>query len=274
MSDLKYAGRIIRDTGFTSTHVVKVDQNRLEDFFAVDCTWFWRSEPNQIVDGTRISDANQVIALVGADPANPPSLAAEMTVWLDGQKHTLTRSSLIFVPAGVPFGPVEINHLEHPICYAAIGMRPDPKAVKDPAVKPVILAQTKEKAIKPPAQVKRTSRITNILHLEDDMAKGSFYVNINWQYEGYGQAPMEVHEHEWPELICMLGCDPEHPHDLGGVYSMDLGGETHYITKSSLICIPAHTPHCPWKFLQVTQPTLTITASPSGLYYSSEKNQW
>jgi hypothetical protein len=224
LSYFKYANRIITDTGFESTHVMKVDQNRLEDFFSVDCTWFWRSNPNQLVDGTRISDCNQVIALVGANPEDPFSLGGEMTIGVDGKKQILDKSSLVFVPAGVPFGPVQINHMEHPICQAAIGMRPDPMAVKDPAIKPVILSQTKEKAIKPPTPEKRTISVTNILHMENDMAKGSFYVNINWQFEGHGQAPMGVHDHEWPELIALAGCDPEHPHDLGGTFSMDMDG--------------------------------------------------
>jgi hypothetical protein len=275
LPNLKYADRIITDTGFESSHILKVDQNRLKDFFSVDCTWFWRSNPDQIVDGNRISDCNQVIGLVGADPADPFSLAGEMTVWVDSKKNLLNKSSLIFVPAGVPFGPLQINHMEYPIFYTIIGVRPDPKVVRDKSLpRYTIISETKEKAIKPPTPPKRTLKSTNILHMEDDMAKGSFYVNLNWFYEGYGQAPAEVHDHEWEELISMFGCDPEHPYDLGGTFSMDLAGETHYISKSSLICIPAHVKHCPWKFLQVNKPTLTMTASPSGLYYSSEKNKW
>ena len=274
MTNLKYAGRIITDTGFESTHVVKVDQNRLKDFFSVNCTWFWHSNPNQIVDGTRVSDYNQVIGLVGANPEDPFGLAGEMTVWIDAEKDILNKSSLIFIPAGVPFGPVQINHMEYPIFYTSIGVRSDPNAKRDPSIKPVIVSQTKEKSIKPATPPQRTLKAVNILHMEDDMAKGSFYVNLNWFYEGYGQTPAEVHDHEWTELISMYGCDPERPYDLGGTFSIDLDGETHYLSKSSLICIPAHVKHCPWKFLQVNKPTLTMTASPSGLYYSSEKNRW
>jgi len=41
-----------------------------------------------------------------------------------------------------------------------------------------------------------------------------------------------------------------------------------------LVCIPAHVMHCPWKFIEVIKPTLAFTASPSGMYYSSEKDKW
>jgi hypothetical protein len=272
LPNLKYANCIITDTGFKSTHVMKVDHNRLKDFFAVDCSWFWRSDPDQIIDGTRISEADQVIGFVGALPEDPPSLAGELTVWVDGEKNILKKSSLIFVPAGVPFGPVQINHMEQPICYITIGVRPDAKEVRDPSLpRYTIVSRKKEQAVPRPRSL--TLKGTSILHMEDDMAKGSFYVDFVWLYEGYGQIG-EVHDHEWEELIAMTGCDPENPYDVGGTFSVDLAGEIHYINKSALICIPAHVMHCPWKFLEVKKPTLAFTASPSGKYYNSNKKQW
>ena len=275
MPDSKYSERLVTGVGFDATHVMKVDQNRLKDFFSVDCTWFWRSDPNQVVDEIRISEANQVIGLVGADPENPPSLAGEMTVWINGEKNTLNKSSLIFVPAGVPFGPVQINRMEHPIFYTSIGVRPNPNEKRDQSLpKYTIISETKEKAEAPPPPEKITSKGARILHIEDDMAKGAFYVDFVWLYEGYGGAPMGIHDHEWDELIAMTGCDPKHPYDVGGTYSIDLDGETYPIEKSTLICIPAHMMHCPWKFIEITKPTLAFTASPSGMYYSSEKDEW
>lgn len=273
MSNLKYSDCLITDVGFEATHVMKVDQNRLKDFFSVDCTWFWRSNPNQVVDGTRISDGNQVIGLIGADPENPFSLAGDITVWIDGEKNILGKSSLIFVPAGVSFGPVRIDHMEHPIFYTSMAVRPDPAEKRDPSLpRYTIISETKEKSVTPPPST--TMKSKRLLHIEDDMAKGSFYVDFVWLYEGYGQAPAEEHDHEWGELIAMTGCDPEHPYDVGGSFSIDLEGETYPINKSTLVCIPAHVMHCPWKFIEVKKPTLVFSASPSGMYYSSEKDSW
>jgi hypothetical protein len=275
----KFADRVITGTGYESTHVMKTDQNRLKDFFAVDCTWFWRSEPDQIVYETTVSENNQVIGLVGANTSDPFSLGGEVTVWVDGKKNVLKKSSLIFVPAGVPFGPVQINHMEFPINYASIGITPDPQAKRDPSwPRYTIISETKEKAetrrMPPPDLSKMTSKGARLLHMEDDLAKGSFYVDYVWLFEGYGGAPMGTHDHEWPELIAMTGCDPEHPYDVGGTFSIDLEKETHMFKKSSLVCIPARTMHCPWKFIEINKPTLAFTASPSGMYYSSEKKEW
>jgi hypothetical protein len=273
LPNLKYDDRLITDVGFEATHVMKVDQYRLKDFFSVDCTWFWRSSPDQVVDGIRISDANQVIGLVGAFAEDPFSLGGEITILVDGKKNSLNKSSLIFVPAGVPFGPVQINHMEHPIFYTSIAVRPNPAEKRGPSLpRYTIISETKEKAVTPPANT--TMKSARLLHIEDDMAKGSFYADFVWLYQGYGQAPAEVHDHEWEELIAMTGCDPEHPYDVGGRFSIDLEGQTYPIDKSTLVCIPAHTMHCPWKFIEVKKPTLAFTASPSGMYYSSEKDEW
>jgi hypothetical protein len=275
MSNLQYADRLISDVGFEASHVLKVDQNRLPDFFSVDCSWFWRSQPNQIVDGVWVSAENKVIGLVGANPEDPFSLAGEITVWIDGKKNILKKSSLIFVPAGVPFGPVQINHMEYPVCYSSTGVRPAPGVKRDPNLpRYTIVSETKAKAVPPPAQAKKTMKSVRLLHMEDDMVKDSFYIDYVWLYEGFGQAPAEVHDHEWPELMVMTGCDPEHPYDVGGTFSIVLGDETHYINKSTLVCIPAHLMHCPWKFLEVKKPTLIFTASPAGMYNSSEKDKW
>jgi hypothetical protein len=169
---LKYADRIIADTGFESTHVMKVDRNRLPDFMSVDCYWFWRSLPNQIVEGTRINNENQVIGLVGTNAEDPFSLAGEMTVWVDGKKNSLNKSALIFVPAGVPFGPVEINRMDYPIFYTSMGVLPDPKEKRDPNLpRYTIITETKEKAVQPPTPPKMTMKGSRLLHMEDDMVK-------------------------------------------------------------------------------------------------------
>jgi hypothetical protein len=105
------------------------------------------------------------------------------------------------------------------------------------------------------------------------MVKGSFYVDFVWIWEGTGGAPAPEHTHEWPELIAMAGADPAHPHDLGGKMSIVLGDETHYTEKSTLVCIPKQTKHCPWLFHDIKRPTLVFSAGPQGMYSGSHKKE-
>ncbi len=123
----------------------------------------------------------------------------------------------------------------------------------------------------PPPPRPSTVKSARILHIEDDMVKGSFYVDFVWIWEGTGGAPAPEHTHEWPELIAMAGADSAHPHDLGGEMSIVLGGEYHPTTKSTLVCIPKRTKHCPWEFHDIKKPTLVFSAGPQGMYSGSHK---
>jgi hypothetical protein len=154
-------------------------------------------------------------------------------------------------------------------------------APRKPAAKKLysIMDHTKErftvaggKTVSPPPRPPgSTVKSNRILHIEDDMVPGSFYVDFVWIWSGTGGAPAPEHTHEWHELIAMAGADPAHPRDLGGEMSIVLGDEYHPTAKSTLVCIPAGLKHCPWEFHDIKRPTLVFSAGPQGMYSGSHK---
>ena len=140
MAELKYAHRIISDalpvplalkqnadagpdkvkSSIESTHVMSVDGERLEDFFYVDCHWLWKGGSDELVEPPHTHDFDEVICFVGSNREDPYDLGGEITIWLDDDKHVMTRSCLIYVPAGTRHSPVQFNRIERPICYVTI----------------------------------------------------------------------------------------------------------------------------------------------------------
>ncbi len=278
--------------GIDYTHLMNADASRVPGFFHVDSWWFWKGGSDIPVEVPHTHDFSEVIALVGSNEDDPHDLGGEITIWLDDDKHVITKTSLIFLPPGTRHCPIVFNRIERPVFLVTIAPTDvySRKAVGDAAVSTApkdgdkprysIVTETKEKApdaedakpaVPPPP---RTSRGAAVLHLEDDMVPGSFYVDFVWVYEGTGQAPPPAHDHEWPELLAIAGCDPEHPHDLSGKMTMELEGEVYEETRSNMVCIPGHVKHCPWKYLDFKKPGLIFTASPSSLYYSSAEDHW
>jgi hypothetical protein len=273
-----------------STHLLTVDDEIIKDFFYVDCAWLWSGSAVAPTEESHTHEFDEVIGFIGSKREDPYDLGGKITIWLDDKPVVLAKSSLIFVPAGTKHCPVVFDRIDTPVFFVTISpvKKYDRKNLGNE--KPTIQKTTATGASKytiiselkkdftiaatdgtPPPPPNPNLKSRRILHLEDDIAKGSFYLDFVWIYEGSGQAPAPVHKHEWEELIAMVGCDPEHPRDLGGKMSIALGDETHVIAKSSLVCIPKGLEHCPWKFLDIKKPTLVFTAGPSGMYTGSHK---
>jgi hypothetical protein len=81
----------------------------------------------------------------------------------------------------------------------------------------------------------------------------------------WGEIMHGPHEHKYPELLIHLGTDPDHPFDLGAEIEMCLGEEMEKYTfnRSTIVCIPAHFVHAPWRILKVTRPFLMIEINQS-----------
>jgi hypothetical protein len=280
------ADRKNRKVTIESTHLMSVDDDVVEGFFYVDCSWLWSGSAEDPIEEPHTHDFDEVIGFVGSNRDDPHDLGGKITIWLDGREEVLTKSCLIFIPAGTPHCPILFNRVDKPICFVTIattGKHTRNAINGEVTVRPgepkyAIITETKQRFTvaasggeAPPPPPNPNLKSARILHLEDDIAKGSFYVDFVWIYEGTGAAPAPEHSHEWPELIAMAGCDQENPREMGGPMSIVLGDETHVITKSSLVCIPKGLKHCPWKFLDIKKPTLVFTAGPSGMYTGTHK---
>jgi hypothetical protein len=298
MAELKYSNCLLQTPGpsilelqsnsvpgVRATHLMTADESVLEGFFTVDCAWLWSGAAAAPAGGPHTHAFSHVIGLIGGHPADPHDLGGEVTVRLDGHQETFTRSVLIFVPAGIVHGPFLFSRIERPVFFITVAMTGQYTAT--PAAPPAapaaekrysVIDRTKERfsvGADSPQGPRREStvRSSRILHIEDDMVKGSFYVDFVWIWEGTGGAPAPEHTHEWPELIAMAGADPAHPHDLGGEMSIVLGDEYHPTTRSTLVCIPRGLKHCPWEFHDIKKPTLVFSAGPQGMYSGSHKKK-
>ena len=271
--------------GVKSTHIMSADESVQKGFFHVDCTWLWSGGAKEPVGEPHTHKFSQVIGLIGGTPADPHDLGGEVTLWLEGHKETITRSCLIFIPAGVVHGPFLVSKVVRPIFFVDIAMtgkyaRTPASQTKPSAVKKYsIIDHTKEKFsvgmdYKPPEHMKNSTVKSNrILHIEEDIVKGAFYVDFVWIWSGTGGAPAPEHVHEWPELIAFAGADALRPNNIGGEMSIVLGDETHRTDKSTLVCIPKGTLHCPWLFHDIKKTTLVFSAGPQGEYSSSQDKE-
>jgi hypothetical protein len=60
-------------------------------------------------------DFDEVIGFFGTDPDDPYDLCGEIELWLGDEKHTFTRSCLVFIPKGLLHCPLNVIRADKPI---------------------------------------------------------------------------------------------------------------------------------------------------------------
>ena len=108
----------------------------------------------------------------------------------------------------------------------------------------------------------RFSRMPSMVAFTDnDIIAGSKYFSVMIMGEEATKHPGHgPHVHNDPELLVALGTDMDHPRDLGAKMEMCMGPEmeSHIITESTMVWVPANFIHAPFRILEVTRPFLFI----------------
>jgi len=75
---------------------------------------------------------DEVILFLGTNPAIYPALGGEVDAYVDGTRHTLTESCILFVPAGTEHAPFMFRKVTTPIIHGGISVGPALTYKSDP----------------------------------------------------------------------------------------------------------------------------------------------
>jgi hypothetical protein len=131
----------------------------------------------------------------------------------------------------------------------------------------------------PPVSPVSKGKGGRLLFLDNDMVPGAFYLETVWIVpppgtEGKprtGGVSVQPHKHDYDEVLCFFGTNPEDFYDLGGEVEFWIEDEKHIITKSSIVFLPAGTMHCPLTFLRVDRPIFHFTSGPGRMYFNPDE---
>jgi len=89
------------------------------------------------------------------------------------------------------------------------------------------------------------------------------YHCINSNYEA-----LIPHSHDFHELLCFIGGNPEDINDLGAEVRICLGDEQeeHVITSAAIVSIPPGLKHCPLRVTKLTRPFVFLEVSTTAGY--------
>ena len=127
MAESKYGKYIIteqkqaaRKIPIPSTQLLYLDEDVIKGAFYAECVWFWKGGEQHLVEAHTHS-FDEIIAFFGTSPEDPNDMCAEVELWLDDEKHILTKSCLVFVPKGMKHGPLIIRRVDRPLFHFTTG---------------------------------------------------------------------------------------------------------------------------------------------------------
>lgn len=101
--------------------VAWIDGNVVPGAFQMNTAWYSAVPERDPIFAEHVhDDTDELIGFMGSDPSNPEDLGGEIEFTIGGEPHLLTRSSIIFVPAGLPHNPMRILRVGRPIFHFSV----------------------------------------------------------------------------------------------------------------------------------------------------------
>jgi hypothetical protein len=109
--------------------VLYLDSDVVPGAFYMECVWVMpRPAGSTSGDSARrvgteshSHDYDEIIAFFGTNLDDPSDLGAEVELWLGDEKHIITKSSLVYIPAGLMHCPLTFLKVDRPVFHYTTG---------------------------------------------------------------------------------------------------------------------------------------------------------
>ena len=99
--------------------VLWMDEDVVPGAFNMNVSWYLKASTT-IDDKPHTHDTDELIGFFSNDADNPHDLGGEIEIWLEGEKQLITKSCMIFVPAGMVHCPLILRRVDRPIFHFTV----------------------------------------------------------------------------------------------------------------------------------------------------------
>ncbi len=221
-----------------------------------------------------VHDYDEIVLHWGGDWERPQVLGGEITFYVGGQPITFNTTTGIFIPAGVPHGPLIWNKFEFPHIEMAMMLGTgDPfkgwgqsgiSASKDglPVKKDkvdyeqyVLRSPLRESPGAISGKGRQSPTMTYMSEIQIPGTK--IYLEFGWIWE-VTDTIREMKHDKFDEIVMHIGNDPENPEDLGADMTFGLGGEEMQFNTNFAMYIPKGVAHGPLIWHKVRRPHIEM----------------
>jgi hypothetical protein len=221
-----------------------------------------------------VHDFDEIVLHWGGDWERPQVLGGEITFYLGGQPITFNTTTGIYVPKGVPHGPLIWNKYEFPHIEMAMMLGTgDPfkgwgksgitvpkkglpvKKDKIDYEQYVIRSPMRESVGAISGKGRQSPTMTYISGVQIPEVKT--YLEFGWIWEVTDTIGEMKHDN-FEEIVMHIGNDPDNPEDLGADMTFGLGGEEMKFNTNFAMYIPRGVMHGPLIWHKVRRPHIEM----------------
>ena len=109
-----------------ASRLLWMDSNVVPGAFQMNTSWYLRASDMRPLfrHDEHVHDFDEMIGFLGSNPDDPYDLGGVIEIGINGELHRLTKSSIIFIPAGLKHLPLSIIELHRPILHFSISLNP------------------------------------------------------------------------------------------------------------------------------------------------------
>lgn len=101
--------------------ILWMDKDVVPGAFNMNTSWYLKASKT-IDDKPHTHDHDEIIGFFSNDASKPYDLGGEIEIWLEGEKQIITKSCMIFVPAGMVHCPLILRRVDRPIFHFTVVM--------------------------------------------------------------------------------------------------------------------------------------------------------
>lgn len=96
--------------------ILWLDDDVAKGAFHMNTAWYLKAATT-LENVPHTHDTDEIIGFFGNNPEDPYDLGGEIEIWVEEEKHILTKTSYIFVPAGMKHCPLILRRVDRPIFH-------------------------------------------------------------------------------------------------------------------------------------------------------------
>ena len=109
-----------------ASRLLWMDTNVVPGAFQMNTSWYTNAPDFRPLfrHEEHVHDFDEMLGFLGSNYEDPYDLGAVIEIGINGELHRLTKSSILFMPAGLKHLPLSILEMTRPVLHFSISMNP------------------------------------------------------------------------------------------------------------------------------------------------------